>query len=410
MKVLRWDLVGGISGDMALAALLDLGADRGAVESAIRACGLGETTLNVESVDEVGLRGMRVTMQTEAKIAQATGCTVAHVHRAWRDIRASIERTALPPRVRALSCRVFDRLAQVEGRIHGVPAEDVEFHEIGAADSIADIVGACAALEGLGIQAVEIGPFPLGHGEMRCAHGIYPLPAPAVVELLKGWAVSVVDEEAETVTPTGAALLTEWVESSPPAPRHRTIRATGIGWGHRRLRGRPNYARAVVYETIDGAVGSPAECVVLETQLDDATGESMGVLVERLRELGALDVYTTAIQMKKQRPGTLVTVLCEPWQRDLMLDAFFRHSPTLGVREYRVERTVLERRWSTAETPWGSVRVKLGIWKGEIVTRAPEMDDCIACAARHNVAPRHVYEAACRSVTTDSPIASNPGP
>lgn len=398
MKILRWDLVGGISGDMALAALLDLGADRTAVEAAVRACGLNDVQIEVEAVREGGLTGLRVHVRTPAVETQhgQGGHSHTHAHRAWREIRAIIETAALPLRAKKLAVAVFARLAEAEGRVHGISADEVEFHEIGAVDSIADIVGACMALDSLGVELVEVGPFPLGHGEVRCAHGIYPLPAPAVAELLKGWPLRNIEEEAETVTPTGAALLTAWAEAARPSSEARAIRATGLGWGHRRLRGRPNCARAVLYETIAPEAGSPEECIVMETHLDDATGEWIGVLVERLRALGALDVYTTAIQMKKHRPGILVTVLCDPARRDTMLETIFRHSPTFGVRESRAARTVLERRCTSVETPWGQVRVKLGIWKGQIVTRAPEMEDCIARAEAHGVPPRHVYEAAMR--------------
>ncbi|MCX7819683.1 MAG: nickel pincer cofactor biosynthesis protein LarC [Kiritimatiellae bacterium] len=398
MKILRWDLVGGISGDIALAALLDLGADRRRVEAAVRACGLEQVSLDVEAVAEAGLAGLRVAVRDRTPAGP-------HAHRAWREIRGLLDRAPLSARARELALRVFSRLAAAEGRVHRVTADEVEFHEIGAADSIADVVGACVALELLGVEAVETGPFPLGRGEVRCAHGVYPLPAPAVIELLKGWPVRMVEEELETVTPTGAALLTEWAESLPARRGERVIRAAGLGWGWHRLRGRPNVARAVLYEMVGDDAGSPDECLVLETQMDDVTGEWIGVLVERLLSAGALDVYTTAVQMKKQRPGTLLTVLCEPARRDAMLEMIFRHSPTLGVREYRADRAVLERRHVTVNTRWGPVRVKLGVWKGEVVTRAPEMEDCIARGDEHHVPPRCVYLEALRC----TPIAADSG-
>jgi len=399
VKILRWDLVGGISGDIALGALLDLGADGAVVQSAIHSCGLDGVRVEIERIQDTGLCGLRARVLTPAhgESQGHHGDNPPHLHRSWREIREMLSRAALEPPVREMAHHVFERLAQAEGRVHGIAPDDVEFHEIGAVDSIADIVGACAALHSLGVEAVEVGTFPIGRGQIRCAHGVYPLPAPAVVELLKGWPVEMVEEDAETVTPTGAALLTEWASASAAAGAMRVIRATGMGWGHRRLRGRPNCARAVLFETIETAHGSPAECLVLETEMDDVPGEWIGILVERLRQLGALDVYTTPIQMKKQRPGWLVTALCEPARRDVMLDVMFQNSPTFGVREYRAQRTVLERRWSTVETPWGPVRVKLGIWKGQVVTRAPEMEDCVARAREHDIPPRQVYEAAMRS-------------
>ncbi|OQW95523.1 MAG: TIGR00299 family protein [Verrucomicrobia bacterium A1] len=420
MSVLRFDLTGGASGDMILGALLDLGADRAAIESQLLALGAGAIRLDAARECHHGLTGTRLAVapggaspqdlpaghghshghdhphghaHAHGPAAHAAG----HAHRSHSDIRAMLEASALPAPARDLALRVFRRLAEAEGRIHGVAADTVTFHEVGALDSIADIVGSCLALGQLGATGIEVGPFPLGRGEVRCAHGVYPLPAPAVVDLLRGMPSVEVDETLETVTPTGAALLVEWAASLPAPKGPRRIVAAGYGFGHHELKGRPNVLRVVRMEPESAEPSAPGECVVLETQVDDSTAEWLGVLVQKLMTDGALDVYTTPVQMKKQRPGTLITVLCETDHREAMLDVLFRNCTTFGVREQTVRRTVLDRRWETVATEFGPVRVKVGLWKGESVTRAPEMDDCIARAAEHGVPPRRVYEAAQRA-------------
>lgn len=416
MSVLRFDLVGGASGDMILGALLDLGVDRAAIESQLLALGAGAIRLDAARECRHGLTGTRLAVALGGAAPQDVPAghghshgdershshghvhahAHGHAHRSHADIRSMLLRSALPAPARDLALRVFRRLAEAEGRIHGVAADTVTFHEVGALDSIADIVGSCLALAQLDVTGVETGPFPLGRGEVRCAHGVYPLPAPAVVDLLRGAPCAEVDETLETVTPTGAALLVEWTASLPAPKGPRRIVAAGYGFGHHELRGRPNVLRVVRMEPEAAEPSAPGECVVLETQVDDSTGEWLGILVQKLMADGALDVYTTPVQMKKQRPGTLITVLCETVRREAMLDVLFRNCTTFGIREQTVRRTVLDRRWETVATEFGPVRVKVGSWKGEDVTRAPEMDDCIARAAECGVPPRRVYEAAQR--------------
>ncbi len=394
MTTLRLDLVGGAAGDMLLAALVDCGAEPARIEAAVNDLNFGAVRFETERVRSGGVSGLRLTIVQEGDRADH-----GHEHRAWCDIRAGLERSSLPAGARELALSVFERLAAAEAAVHGVRPDSVQFHEVGALDSIADIVGACLALDLLGVEEVSAGPFPIGRGEVRCAHGVYPLPAPATAELLKGAAFVEVDETEETVTPTGAALVLEWMRRRPvrEGGTRRTIRSIGYGIGARTLRSRPNFVRAMIETPASAGDVPPTDCLVLETQMDDAPGEWIGVLVERLMEGGALDVFTCPVQMKKQRPGVLVTAICEPSRRDALLDLFFRHGTTLGVREYPVRRTVLERGWITVATPHGDVRVKLGVWRGEVVTRAPEMDDCIARAAAVGVPARVVYEAAWRA-------------
>jgi uncharacterized protein (DUF111 family) len=262
----------------------------------------------------------------------------------------------------------------------------------------------------LEVDAVTVGPLPAGCGSFKTAHGVMPNPAPATVELLKGHPIVQTEEPFELVTPTGAALLMTWKDSGfrglPRVPRGQVsgvgdremaIREQAHGFGHRTLNGRPNLLRAVLLETTDGSRQSTEDCLVLESNIDDTNPELIGALAQKLMDQGALDAFTTAIQMKKQRPGVLLTVLCRLADRDKLVDLIFTESTTFGIREYLTHRTVLDRRHMEVETPYGKVRVKIGSWKGRDITRSPEHDDCVRCAKAHNAPVRVVYEAACKA-------------
>ncbi len=410
MKFVRFDSVGGASGDMVLGALVDLGVAPDAIQSALDGFPMEPIRIEARRETRHGLTGTAVRVHTRRVVrrrhADAHG---PHGHgprhsdgtrRHLEEIERLIGRAKLPGPVAERSRAVFRRLAEAEARVHNCPLEEIHFHEVGAADSIADIVGACWALHALGVDAVDVGALPVGGGTVRCAHGEYPLPAPAVVELLRGFPVRRVDEEKEMVTPTGAALLMEWKSVAAAPAEGRVVRA-GLGFGHHELQGRPNALRAVLMES-DEPAGAVEHCLVLECEMDDCSGEWIGALLPRLLEAGALDVFTVGVQMKKHRPGVLLSVLCRPEHREALLDLIFRQSTTFGVREHAVRRTVLARRWEAVPTPYGDIRVKIGEWKGGVVTRAPEMEDCIARATEHGVAPRVVFEAA-RASAGDAP-------
>ena len=392
MRILDFDSVGGASGDMILAALLDLGADLDQLRRDLATLAVGPVEIVLVERLERGLRGKQLDVHVPS--VHAAG----HRHRTFRDIRDMIESSSLEPAVKAGSIDVFRRLAEVEGRIHACSPEDVHFHEIGAVDSIVDIVGAHICRAQLRIDAVTVSPLPCGRGQIRCDHGILPLPAPATLELLKGMPIVQTDEGVEMVTPTGAALLSCWRQAEP-VPCGSVPAAVGYGLGHIAMKSRPNLLRATIYETPAPAAGTDV-CVVLECNIDDTVPELLGALTVRLMEAGALDVFTTAVQMKKQRPGTLLTVLSKPADREQVVDLIFGESTTFGVREYMVHRTVLERRHEPVQTPYGQVRIKIGRWRGRDITRAPEYEDCARCAASSGVTVRAVYEAtlaACRS-------------
>lgn len=404
MRTLRFDSVGGASGDMVLAALVGLGADPGRLHARVAPLVEEPFSIEVRPHGSHGLQGLRLEVRLHrhgerggaAAARPGTGAPPPHPpHRSFREIRARLEASDLPAAVAADAVGVFRRLAEAEGRVHGRPADEVHFHEVGATDSIVDIVGSCLARHELGVDRVEAGPLPVGCGTVDCRHGTYPVPAPATVELLRGMVVVRTSEPSELVTPTGAALLAAWCAEDGGGAAPARVAASACGFGQQELVSRPNVLRATLLDA--AAPAGSDRCLVLETNLDDTTPELVGVLCRRLLELGALDVFAAPVQMKKQRPGTQLTVLCEPAQREAMLGAVFRGSTTFGIRIRETERALLDREVAEVETPYGPVRVKQGRWRGELVTRSPEMDDCVAAAARHGVSARQVYEAARRA-------------
>lgn len=382
MKQLRIDSVGGASGDMLLGALIDLGVDVDALTGPLNTLPVEPFSIVTESVDEHGLHGTRVHVE----------CDEGKVHRHLSDITAMLKASRIPAPAVAMATRVFGRLADAEATVHNTTPEQIHFHEVGALDSIIDIAGACLGLHLLDITSVDVAPLPVGQGSTTCAHGVLPLPVPATLELLKTHEMVRTDEPFELVTPTGAALLTTWKAEAPPRQALTPLRI-GHGFGHRALKGRVNVIRATLLEA--GAVDPHEDtCLVLETNLDDMSPELTGALCSRLLEAGALDVFTTAVQMKKQRPGVLLTVLAQPQDRERLIDLIFRESTTFGVRERVERRTVLARRLEPVETPYGTVRMKIGTWQGEDITASPEFEDCRACADAHGVPLRDVIRAA----------------
>ena len=397
MKPILWfDSVGGASGDMILACLMDLGVKPETLTSAISTLGHGHLHIELEAHrhDEGGLHGTRAVVRVPEHIhAHGEHGHGHHPHRGLPEITALIEHSTLSPAVKRLSQSVFRRLAEAEARVHATTPEAIHFHEVGALDAIADIVGACVALETLDVGGVGFSPLPAGHGTIQCAHGIIPNPAPGTVELLKGMPITHVDEPFELVTPTGAALLTSW-RSVDAWPSGWSISRVGQGFGQRRLNGRPNLLRALLLEPAAVTADDSSACLVLETNIDDTTPELVGALTQKLLAAGAYDVYTTAIQMKKQRPGVLLTVLCAPDKKATMVELIFRESTTFGIREHLAQRTMLARKMVNVETPYGTIRVKTGSWQGRQITASPEYEDCVQAASTHSVAVRTVYEAA----------------
>jgi uncharacterized protein (TIGR00299 family) protein len=329
-----------------------------------------------------------------------------HEHgRTFADVRALIQRSQLSKWVKEKSVAVFRRVAVAEGKIHGHPADEVHFHEVGAVDSIVDIVGACVALEMLGQPRVFAREPIEGRGMIHCAHGNFPIPAPATLEILSARSVSVqqCDEPGELITPTGAAILAEFAESFGPM-QNLIVGKIGYGLGTRQNKTRPNVLRAVLGESkrqssTVGALDWETDTIaVLETNLDDINAELLGAFVERALEAGALDVFHTPIQMKKNRPGVLLTVLCEAGEADRFSEMMLRETTAFGVRRTLAERRKLRREIVQTKTKFGTVAVKIGRLNDRVVQASPEFESCRAVAASAKATVREVYDAALKSM------------
>jgi hypothetical protein len=368
---------------MTLAALVDLGVDLDALNAAIGSLGLPGCRLRAEEVKKNGFRATQVTVDYEPE----------HTHRHLHHILAMIEAGRLSPRQRELAGRIFRRLAEAEAKVHGTAIEKVHFHEVGAADSIADVVGAAVGWDLLGIERLVASPVPTGGGKIRIAHGECSVPAPATAELLRGIPLAESNVQSEMTTPTGAAILATLADGFGPLPAMKIDRI-GYGAGHKDFAERPNILRLLVGEIADPSAAEADQVCVLETNLDNLSGELIGYCTARLWELGVLDVFTTSIQMKKNRPGVMLTVLCRAADAAAVEDVLFRETTTLGVRRWTASRTVLRREPCTVTTPWGPVEGKLG-WRGSEPPRfAPEFESCRQIAEARRVPLREVYEAA----------------
>jgi pyridinium-3,5-bisthiocarboxylic acid mononucleotide nickel chelatase len=380
VRIGYFDCFSGISGDMTLGALADAGVDPRAIQSAVASLGL-PCELAFETVRRGGFRA------NYAKVIAPP----EHAHRHLHHIEAMIDRSTLTPRQNELAKRIFLKLGEAEAAAHGIDIKKVHFHEVGAVDSIVDIVGSAVGLDLLGVDRYEASPLPTGRGWVRAAHGKMSLPAPGTAELLKGVPLAESDVEMELTTPTGAAIVTTVAERFGPLPA-MTIESIGLGAGTRDLPDQGNILRLFV-----GTIALPAESDrvwVLETNLDDLPGEVVGYATAQVMAAGALDAFVTPIQMKKNRPGVMVTVLCREDQIVAMEEILFRETTTLGVRRYPVSRHKLKRQATEVETPFGPIRGKLGWLDGRPPTFSPEHDDCARVAAERGVALRDVYNAA----------------
>lgn len=366
---------------MTLGALVDAGVPVEELDGAVGSLGLPGCRISAEEVRKHGFRATQVTVHTEPE----------HVHRHLHHILEMIAGSRLTPRQQDTANRVFTRLGEAEAKVHGTDIEKVHFHEVGAADSIADIVGAAVGFDLLGIDRVVASPVPTGFGTVRIAHGEVSVPAPATAELLRGVPLAAAEIEGELTTPTGAALVTILAERFGPPPAF-TVEQIGYGAGQKDWPQRPNVLRLLVGTAAEQG-GEPEVCV-LETNLDDTSGEMIGYCASRLWEAGALDVYTTAIGMKKNRPGVKLSVICQQADVAAMETILFRETTTLGVRRFTASRRVLKREACTVDTPLGPVEGKLGFPNNGEPRYAPEFESCRQIAARQNVPLSEVYEAA----------------
>ena len=383
MQVAHFDCFSGISGDMVLGAVLDAGVPAEPVRAALDSLGL-PITLEVERVKRCGFAA------TKANVIAAD----QEDYRFLPDILAILDRAAISPKQRELATAIFQKIAVAEAAAHGMPLERVHFHEVGALDSIADIVGAAVGLDLLGVERFTSSPVPTGTGTVKAAHGIMPVPTPGTLQLLKGVPLAASKVEFELTTPTGAAILTSVVTAYTSSPE-MTVERIGHGAGTKDFIDRPNILRLMVGRSEpERQRGAEADTVaVLETNLDDLSPEVIAYATERLFAAGALDVFVVQGQMKKGRPGFMLSVICEPAKVPELEAILFRESGTFGIRKHSAERSKLQREAITVETPWGPVKAKRG-WRADgfsIVT--PEYEDCARLAREKGVPLRDVYAA-----------------
>ncbi len=388
MRIGYFDCFSGASGDMILGACLDAGLGLDTLRADLAGLGLEGFQIETQSVRKQGFAATQFTVQV---------ATAEQPHRHLKDIRRIIESARLDPVVRERSLAVFTRLAEAEAAVHGTTVEKVHFHEVGAVDAIVDIVGACLALHRLGIDKVFCSPIPTGSGTIQCDHGLMPVPAPATAALLKGVPLAACDETGELTTPTGAAILTTLAAGfgSPPA---MILEKVGVGAGRRDGQTRPNILRLLIGEAAANADrgGEEDEIIVLEANLDDISPEVIGYVYDRLLAEGALDVFTSPIYMKKNRPAVLLTVLTPVALRGVLEDLILKETTTFGVRGYPVRRRKLAREFETVQTDFGPIRIKVGRHGGRVVTAAAEYEDCRHAAERMGWPLREVMEQALR--------------
>jgi uncharacterized protein (TIGR00299 family) protein len=386
MRTLYFDCFAGISGDMTLGALVAAGADARALKERLALLDLGGYEIEFETADRSGISATRAVVNVTKD---------EKPHRHLRDVLAIIENSRLGDSVKQRASKIFTRLAEAEARVHNVAIERVHFHEVGAVDAIVDVVGACIGFELLGVERFAASALHVGSGTVEMEHGRFPVPPPAVAELLRGAPVYSTEIRGELVTPTGAAIVATLCESFGPLPPMR-VEASGYGAGTREYEKFPNVLRLIVGEIESASVGveGDEELTIVETNLDDATPQVLGHLMERALASGALDCYFTNVQMKKGRPGVLVSILCLPRDREAFTRLLFEETPTLGVRSYEVRRRALERESVTVETEFGRIAVKVGRMGGRVLSATPEYEECREAAIRAGVALRVVQEAA----------------
>ena len=388
MRQAYLDCSSGISGDMFLAALIDAGAPVDRLFAELKKLPLGFYELKRTRAVRGGLVGTRLEIRVPAE----------QPHRSLADIQNLLEKASLPEKAAGQALKVFNRLAEVEGRLHNIPPGEVHFHEVGAVDAIIDIVGTCLGLELLEVSDLVCSPLNVGSGRVEAAHGTLPVPAPATAELLKDIPVYASGVEGELVTPTGAALVSTLASAFGPLPPMK-VGWIGYGAGEKDFPDHPNLARIFIgerVEAIEGRPGTPGDEIVsiIEANVDDMSPQLYGYFLEQALAAGALDVTCSSTQMKKNRPGLTISILCEPDRSDALSELLFEQTTTIGVRIHEARRKVLEREQVTVETPYGSVKVKVARREGKVVNVAPEFDDCQRLAAETSVPLKQVMVAA----------------
>ncbi len=392
-RIAYFDCPTGIAGNMCLGALLDLGVPLSHLQESLAQLNLAdEYKITVETAHRQGQRGTYVQVEVFAPHSHDHSHPAAHRH--LPEIEALIQQADLPERVKTWSLKIFRTLAIAEGAVHGIPPESVHFHEVGATDAIVDIVGTCIGLDWLDVDRVFCSALPTGGGTVRAAHGLLPVPVPAVLQLATACQIPLYDNgiQKELVTPTGAAIVATIAQSFGPAPT-LALQRVGLGAGSHDLP-IPNLLRLWLGEDCTANVPAPIQetIALLETQLDDMNPQIVGYLYDLLLAAGAVDVFTQAIGMKKSRPGFLVSVLCPPALIETCETILFRETTTLGIRRSLQQRTVLERQIETIETPLGSIQVKVARCGDRVVNIQPEYEDCVQLAQQHNIPLKDIQQ------------------
>jgi uncharacterized protein (TIGR00299 family) protein len=387
MKLAYFDCFSGISGDMTLGALIDAGCSADLLRSGLQSLQVPGWQLTTEKVWKNGMSATYVRVTTEDQ----------QKHRSLSTILEILKNSQLAAQVRDRASAIFQKLGEAEAHVHDAPIEKVHFHEVGAVDAIVDIVGACIGFNALGIERFACSPLNVGGGTAKMAHGVLPVPAPATARLLQGAPTFSNGVQRELVTPTGAAIVATLCDSFGPQPP-MTVSAIGYGAGTADLEGQPNVVRIMIGEAAQqSAPDLDEEISVIEANLDDMNPQIYGYVQEKALLAGALDVYTTALQMKKNRPGTLLTILCRPEDANNLMSLIFAETTTFGVRTHRAQRRILPREWVNVSTSYGDVRVKLSRSNGHILHVAPEYDDCRKLAVEKQVPLQQVISEALRS-------------
>ena len=387
MKLAYFDCFSGISGDMTLGALVDAGYDLALLRSGLEGLQIPGWTISAEKVWKNGMSAtfVRVTTEDQTK------------HRSLSTILEIFDKSQLSDTVRKKASAIFCKLGEAEASVHDVPLEKIHFHEVGAVDAIVDIVGACIGFESLGIQKFACSPLNVGGGTAKMAHGVLPVPAPATAKLLQGKPTYSNGVQRELVTPTGAAIVATLCDHFGPQPA-MSVASIGYGAGSADLEGQPNVVRIMIGEAAEKVVpGFDEEISVIEANLDDMNPQIYGHFQERALAAGALDVYTTPVQMKKNRPGTLLTLLCRPQDTNALMSLMFAETTTFGARTYSAKRRTLPRESVNVRTQYGDVRIKLSRVNGRILHVAPEFEDCRKLAVEKNVPLQRVISDALRA-------------
>jgi pyridinium-3,5-bisthiocarboxylic acid mononucleotide nickel chelatase len=392
VTVLYFDCFSGASGDMIVGALIDAGVPIDDIRSALGSLAIDREAVWTERVQRAGITATKFQVRGEDSGRQHHHHThggvalEAHAHRTLTEIDALIEGSRLSSAGKARAKALFARLGDVEGTIHGTSADKVHLHEVGSVDSIVDIVSTVHALELIGADRIVASPLNVGSGTIRASHGLYPVPAPATVRLLEGAPIYSGTQRAEMVTPTGALLVTAYATEFGGIPPMK-IKRIGYGAGARNFEDTPNVLRVLIGDS-DASVSSHTVSVI-EAEIDDMNPQIFGVLMEKLLAQGALDVFYTPIQMKKNRPGTLLSVIATPATREMLTSTIFQETTTIGVRYRDMTRECLDRESQTVNTPFGPIRIKVASRAGEVLNAAPEFDDCVRVA---NATGRSVKE------------------